>query len=171
MTEDKDIIKNLEYLDSILQYFTITQRDYTANIISLSDDIFKLKLEKKEGDFPKPKNTEELFNSVFSPDNQDALFYKVNTSINYLANEGYIFTSDLYTLKITYKGIIKYSEGFVTEYEKQTSDKTRLINVENFQHKMSRWMLLVNGAIAIGSIVAMVYYILEMISTPYCFCK
>ena len=47
MTEDKDIIKNLEYLDSILQYFTITQRDYTANIISLSDDIFKLKLEKK----------------------------------------------------------------------------------------------------------------------------
>ena len=46
MTEDKDLIKNLEYLDSILQYFTVTQRDYTADIISLSNDIFKLKLEE-----------------------------------------------------------------------------------------------------------------------------
>ncbi|NHM03662.1 hypothetical protein [Flavobacterium celericrescens] len=171
MTEDKDIIKNLEYLDSILQYFTVTQRDYTADIISLSNDIFKLKLEKKQGDFPKPTNTEELFNSVFSPDNENAIFYKVKASIQYLVDEGYLFTSDNYTLKITYKGIIKYSEGFVTEYEKQTSDKTRLINVENFQRKMSRWMLFVNGAIAVGTIVAMVYYILEMISTPYCFCK
>ena len=171
MTEDKDLIKNLEYLDSILQYFTVTQRDYTADIISLSNDIFKLKLEKKKGDFPKPTTTEELFNSVFSPDNENAIFYKVKASIQYLVDEGYLFTSDNYSLRVTYKGIIKYSEGFVKEYEKQTSDKTRLLNVENFQRKMSRWMLFVNGAIAVGTIVAMVYYILEMISTPYCFCK
>ena len=170
MTEDKDLIKNLEYLDSILQYFTVTQREYTADIISLSNDIFKLKLKKKEGSFPKPTNTEELFNSMFSPDNENAIFYKVKASIEYLVDEGYLFT-DNYTLKITYKGIIKYSEGFVKEYQKQTSDKIRLKNVEKFQRKMSCWMLFVNGAIAVGTIVAMIYYILEMIPTPYCFCK
>ena len=171
MTEDKDLIKNLEYLDSILQYFTVTHRDYTADIISLSNDIFKLKLEKKKGDFPKPTTTEELFNSVFSPDNENAIFYKVKASIQYLVDEGYLFTSDNYMLKITYKGIIKYSEGFVTTYTEQLSVKNRLNAFDKFQRDFSNRMLWINGAIALGTLVAMVYYFLEMISTPYCFCK
>jgi hypothetical protein len=171
MTEDKDLIKNLEYLDSILQYFVLTQRDYTADIISLSNDIFKLKLEKKKGNFTKPVNMEEFFKSVLSSDNETALFYKVQASIEYLIKEGYILIFDLYTLKITYKGIIKYSEGFVTTYTEQLSVQNRLNAFDKFQRSSSRQMFWLTLWIMVGTLVAAMYYILEMISTPSCFCK
>lgn len=171
MTEDKDLVKNLEYLDSILYYFIVSKTEYTADLISLSNDIFRLKLEKKLETFPEPKTTDELFASVFSPDNNEALFYKVRASIHYLVDKGYIFTSDNYNLKITYKGILKYSEGFVNEYKKHSDDKTRLLGVETFQNKISSRMLVTNILIAVSTAVAAIYYVLEIFSLHICFCK
>tara|TARA_R110000868_G_scaffold33215_1_gene120820 strand:- start:6590 stop:6754 length:165 start_codon:yes stop_codon:yes gene_type:complete len=48
------------------------------------------------------------------------------------------------------------------EYQKYSIDKARLLNVEIFQRKMNLWMLWVNGSIAAGTLIAAIYYILEM---------
>jgi hypothetical protein len=171
MTEDKNLIKNLEYLDSILEYFIISEREYTTNIISLSNDIFKLNLTARNNESPDIPTEENFFESVFSPDNDNALFYKVKASIKFLIGEGYLIIEDNQILKITYKGIIKYSEGFVNEHQKQSDERNRLLNVENFQNKISRRMLVTNIVIAIGTTVAAIYYFLEFFSTPVYFCK
>ena len=62
-------------------------------------------------------------------------------------------------------------EAVVMEYEKHSSDKTRLLNVENFQKTMSRKMYYITFWIMVGTLVAALYYILEMFSLRVCFCK
>ncbi|WP_417888045.1 hypothetical protein [Zunongwangia sp.] len=108
MTEDKNLKGNLEYLDNVLSYFINTAQYYQAHLDDISQNVFDLKLNKI--DKPKPVNTfEDLFSNYFSPDNKDALFYKVRAAIKHLVDNGYIILEKNDNIKLTYKGIIKYS--------------------------------------------------------------
>lgn len=159
MTEDKNLIKNLEYLDLILKHFI--DKGYKSDFITVSNEIFHLKLNQiGKPVFDKNDSLDIIFEKTLSPDNKDdVLFYKVRSSIIYLVENKFItLIKGDFCMQITYEGIIKYSEGFVMEYEKHSSDKTRLLNVENFQKTMSRKMYYITFWIMVGTLVAALYY-------------
>ena len=110
-------------------------------------------------------------NVLRTGDVKDKTLYKVEKSLLYLEELGLVKSNDNYYVSLTYQGIIKYSDGFVKEYDKQSYDKIRLLNVENFQQRNAREMFWITFLIMIGTLVSALYYILEMISSPYCFCK
>ncbi|UPF06986.1 hypothetical protein, partial [Flavobacterium psychrophilum] len=140
-----------------------------TEINTLVNSIYNLQLNLIKPD--KPESSITLGDIVKRSDVEDKLLYKVEKSLLYLEELGLLKSTDNYYVSLTYQGIIKCSEGFVMEYEKQSSDKTRLLNVENFQQRNAREMFWITFLIMIGTLVSALYYILEMISTPYCFCK
>ncbi|EMY3479038.1 hypothetical protein ABF176_002519 [Flavobacterium psychrophilum] len=168
MSKDSILKDNLRVLDNIL-LFLIDKREYKIEINTLVNSIYNLQLNLIKPD--KPESSITLGDIVKRSDVEDKLLYKVEKSLLYLEELGLLKSTDNYYVSLTYQGIIKCSEGFVMEYEKQSSDKTRLLNVENFQQRNAREMFWITFLIMIGTLVSALYYILEMISTPYCFCK
>ncbi|WP_134387983.1 hypothetical protein [Flavobacterium psychrophilum] len=168
MSKDSILKDNLRVLDNIL-LFLIDKREYKTEINTLVNSIYNLQLNLRKPD--KPVSSITLGDIVKRSDVEDKLLYKVEKSLLYLEELGLLKSTDNYYVSLTYQGIIKCSEGFVMEYEKQSSDKTRLLNVENFQQRNAREMFWITFLIMIGTLVSALYYILEMISTPYCFCK
>ncbi|AIG30883.1 hypothetical protein [Flavobacterium psychrophilum] len=168
MSKDSILKDNLRVLDNIL-LFLIDKREYKTEINTLVNSIYNLQLNLIKPD--KPESSITLGDIVKRSDVEDKLLYKVEKSLLYLEELGLLKSTDNYYVSLTYQGIIKCSEGFVMEYEKQSSDKTRLLNVENFQQRNAREMFWITFLIMIGTLVSALYYILEMISTPYCFCK
>lgn len=180
MINDKNIIDNLKLLDKILE---ILVRDCESYDITFSDLYFKIYNRVLPNDLDlfatgffrmivdKPfEDLDEMFNEPKS-ENRKAEFIKLIEACYYLKSENMIrIANDNLLIHITYFGILKHSKSFVKEYEKLLSDETRLINVETFQNKMSCWMMFLTGLIALGTLVAMIYYIFEIFSRHVDFC-
>src|SRR5690606_11989816 len=76
---------------------------------------------------------EEKFRKVYFDYNKnDNSKYKSVAAIFYLVENKYLeFLNENFDMRITYKGILKYSKGFVDTYNEESLDKKRLKNVEN----------------------------------------
>ena len=115
---------------------------------------------------------DDLFNDAYSiPSQKTRNLIKINELLLYLDSNNLIHLIDNNHLRITYQGIIQHSKGHLFTYKSEEKKKNRLDTFDEFQRSSARRMLWINGVIALGTAVAMVYYFLEMISTPYCFCK
>ena len=168
MPKDSNLKDNLQVLDNVLS-FLIDKKEYKTEINTLVNNVYNLQLNLIKPD--KPESDITLEDIVKRSDVKDKTLYKVEKSLLYLEELGLIRATDNYYVSLTYQGIIKYSEGFVKEYDKQSYDKTRLLNVENFQKRNAREMFWITFLIMVGTLVSALYYILEMLSSSYCFCK
>jgi|SRR5690606_15520358 len=155
----KNIQANYQLLDKILEYL-ILQDSYSSHAVDVINFIYDTEL--------KPKNTENYDNILDLINNLDIDIennkLKLNFALSFLLSEKLItFNNSIVT--ITYLGIIQYSKGYVNEHQTQLSDKNRLLAVETFQNKISRRILMTNIVIALGTFVAMIYYILQIFSS------
>ncbi|GIZ07686.1 hypothetical protein [Flavobacterium sp. UMI-01] len=180
MTKDKDILENFSFLYKILDYLIHNCKAYFCSFDKLYEHFYDRDLET-DNKFnalnyytaiseSKSNNIEDVFLNFSVSDNTQAQGEKLVEACYYLMKQNYIRIDVHFNIKITFEGILKCSEGFLKEYEKYSNDKNRLLNVENFQRKTTRWMLWINGAIAVGTVVAMIYYILEILSVHFCKC-
>lgn len=168
MPKDSSLKDNLQVLDNVLS-FLIDKKEYKTEINTLVSSVYNIQLNLIKPD--KPESSITLEDIIKRSDVKDKTLYKVEKSLLYLEELGLVKSNDNYYVSLTYQGIIKYSDGFVKEYDKQSYDKIRLLNVENFQQRNAREMFWITFLIMIGTLVSALYYILEMISSPYCFCK
>lgn len=152
---------NYQLLDKILEYL-ILQNSYSSDVIELINTIYSMELKPKEKETY--DSIEDFFNSVDFSNIENNKKLKVRFALLFLFSEKLItFNNSIVT--ITYLGIIQHSKGFLNEYQTQLSDKSRLLAVETFQNKISNRMLMANIVIALGTFVAMVYYILQIFSS------
>ena len=168
MSKDSSLKDNLQVLDNVLS-FLIDKKEYKTEINTLVSSVYNIQLNLIKPD--KPESSITLEDIIKRSDVKDKTLYKVEKSLLYLEELGLLKSTDNYYVSLTYQGIIKYSEGFVKEYDKQSYDKTRLLNVENFQKRNAREMFWITFLIMVGTLVSALYYILEMLSSSYCFCK
>lgn len=165
------ITENLQLLDNALD--SIIQ----SETLSLHIDDLRIKLIKETDKTLEIKNAnnntiEELFDDIYSHENQKTKnLIKINEVLLLLESEKLIKLIEQNHIRITYEGIIQHSKGYLNTYNYEKSIQNRLNDFDKFQRVSSNRMLWINGTIAVGTTVAIVYYILEMISTPYYFCK
>ena len=171
MTQNNLITENLQLLDNTLNYLI------QSETLSLYIDDLRIKLiddsnKKLELSNSNNKSVEVLFTDIFNKQSQkNKNLVMISEALLLLESEKLIKLIECNHIRITYKGIIQHSKGYLTTYNSEQYDKNRLDAFDKFQRSFSNRMLWINGAIAVGTLVAMVYYFLEMISTPYCFCK
>lgn len=180
MTEDKDIKNSFGFLDSIIEYLTKNATSYYASISDIHSHIFGSTIEQNEEDYIKgifrtlsDKNFFEE-NEYNISDNTQSQYIKLIEAINFLDNQGYIKIYSKTHIRLTFKGILKYSNSFTHQHQKTQSDSERLIFVEQTQLNQNQAMteatqdmLSVNENIsrltfwiALASVVASVYYLL-----------
>ena len=171
MSQNNIIAENLQLLDNTLNYLT------QSETLSLHIDYLRIKLIKETDKKLKLKNSDnnsiqELFIDIFSvPTQKTQNLVKINEVLLLLESEKLIRLIEQNHIRITYQGIIQHSKGYVKEYDKQTSDETRLLNVEKFQKRNAREMFWITFLIMIGTLIAAIYYSLEILALHVCLCK
>ena len=131
MTEDKDIIKNLEYLDKILSYLIHDCKAYTTDFKSLYWHFYKRDLDEDKKlnikDYFKTLSTVELvdgrFLTFYIADNTLAEGEKLVEACFYLMKQSYVLIDENFNLKITFDGIIEFSKGGLIKKHKSESYK------------------------------------------------
>lgn len=121
MTEDEDIESNLGYLDDILKYLVNYASHYTLSFSELYKCLYNRDFES-DNKFNAINHlisiSEETdFFEISVSNNQKALGEKLVEACYYLRENSFIHISQDFNVKITFKGIIKYSDGFVNEYK------------------------------------------------------
>lgn len=171
MSQDNLITENLELLDNALDYLI------QSETLSLHIDDLRIKLIKETDKKLELKNSDnmsvdELFNDIFAKQSQKTKnLVKISEVLLLLESEKLIKLIEQNHIRITYKGIIQHSKGYLNTYNSEEYNNNRLDAFDKFQRSSSRQMFWLTLWIMIGTLVAAVYYLLEMISTPYCFCK
>ena len=190
MTEDKDIIKNLEYLDKILSYLIHECKSYITDFNSLYFHFYSRNLDNDNkfnamGYYTsisdnESNSIEDFFSNFSISDNTQAQGEKLVEACYYLMKQGYIRLDKQFNIKITFEGIIKYSEGFVTKHHKMLSDSARLKLISEHQLTQNGQILVANQKIAsltrwiaIGAVVAVIYQVVELLKLffPCWFCN
>ena len=127
MTQDKNILENLEFLDNILNYLIHNCKSYSCNFDVLYSHFYNRNL-KTENKFnalgyytaiseSKSNSIKDGFSNFSVSDNTQAQGEKLVEACYYLMQNDYIRISPNFDLKITYEGIIKYSKGFKKEFK------------------------------------------------------
>ena len=169
MPKDSNLKNNLQVLDNVLS-FLIDKKEYKTEINTLVSSVYNIQLNLIKPD--KPESSITLEDIIKRSDVKDKTLYKVEKSLLYLEELGLVKSNDSYYISLTYKGIIKYSEGFLKTYYSEVSNDQRLRNVENVQKFHLRSMTILTFFVAVGTIVAAIYYIQELRSfLPSCPCK
>lgn len=190
MTEDKDIIKNLEHLDKILSYLIHECKSYTASFNALYFHFYSRNLDEDNkfnvmGYYTsildnKSNSIEDFFSNFSVSDNTQAQGEKLVEACYYLMKQGYIRLDKQFNIKITFEGIIKYSEGFVTTHHKMLSDSARLKSIAETQLTQNGQILVANQKIAsltrwivVGAVVAVIYQVVDLLKLffPWWFCN
>lgn len=147
MTEDRHLENNLQYLDDILGYLITSSEGYKLTFKQLYKYKFGRDLDSDNESHAQGyykslnhRTIEEFFNMG---DNTYAQGEKLIEAMYFLNTEGYIRLDKNFTSKITYKGIIKYADGFVKEHKTQ-------ILVERF----NKWNIVITILISIASLIA-----------------
>lgn len=155
----------LKVLDDILK-FLFKSDDHKAlkkevkNFIESNNFIFRSKSNS---------TLDEIAGNTF--DRRDSLILfnqRTDEAILYLSKNNFVRLNGE-ELSLTYDGIMQYSKGYISTYNYEKSIQNRLDAFDEFQRSSSKRMLWVNVFIAIGTLVAAVYYILEMIPIPIAF--
>ena len=183
MTEDKDIKQSLKLLDDILYYLIHNCTNYTASFDNLYEHLFNRKL-SDDKDFnqlgflksikeSESKTLDELF-SFSIADNTKAQGEKLVEACHFLHKKGLVRLSQNFDIKITYDGILKYSDGFLFNYQRTQSDSERLLFVEGTQLNQNQSMMDSNRKIArltfwimLGTVVAASYYLLLLLKALF----
>jgi hypothetical protein len=171
MSQNNLIAENLKLLDNALDYLMQSETlslyidDLRIKLINETDK----KLELKNSD---NMSIDKLFADIFTKQSQKTKnLVIISEVLLLLESEKLIRLIEQNHIRITYKGIIQHSKGYLSTYNSEQYNKNRLDAFDKFQRSSSHQMLWINGAIALGTLVAMIYYFLEIISSPYCFCK
>ncbi len=170
-TQNDLISDNLQLLDNTLDYLI------QSETLSLYFDDLRIKLINKTDKKLELTNSDnnsikELFDDIFKKQSQKTKnLVKINEVLLFLESEKYIRVIEQNHIRITYQGIIQHSKGYLSTYKYEQSVQNRLDAFVEFQRSSSRQMFWLTLWIMVGTLVAAIYYLLEMISTPYCFCK
>lgn len=125
MTTDKNIESNLEYLDNILKYLVNYASHYTLSFSELYRCLYNRDFES-DNKFNAINHLisiseETNFFEISISNNQKALGEKLVEACYYLRENGFIRISQDFNVKITFKGILKYSNNFVNEHKNNKS--------------------------------------------------
>ena len=171
MSQNNIIPENLQLLDNTLNYLT------QSETLSLHIDDLRIKLinetdKKLELTNSNNNSIKELFIDIFSKQNQQTKnLVKINEVLLLLESEKLIRLIEENHIRITYQGIIQHSKGYLATYISESASFQRLRNVENVQKFHLRWMSILTSIVAFGTLVAAIYYILEIFSVQLCICK
>ena len=171
MSQNNIIPENLQLLDNTLNYLT------QSETLSLHIDDLRIKLinetdKKLELTNSNNNSIKELFIDIFSKQNQQTKnLVKINEVLLFLESEKLIRLIEENHIRITYQGIIQHSKGYLATYISESASFQRLRNVENVQKFHLRWMSILTSIVAFGTLVAAIYYILEIFSVQLCICK
>ena len=88
-----------------------------------------------------------------------------------IEKDGYVFSKDKSipsgsrtTFYISFEGLVFLEQGgYRGEYERNLSEAARLASLESRQAQAERNLLILNSLIAFGTLVAAVYYVLEIL--------
>jgi hypothetical protein len=171
MKEDKNITDNLQLLDTILDYL-INCEGYENNIILLINNIYHLKLKEQKSSNMKSLNLGQLIDTLLTrEDRNEKRVVKLKEALIYLDGEKLIKVAPNNSIKLTYQGIIQYSNGYLNTHNLKKSNAQRLQNVEVVQKFHLKWMTFLTSLIAVGTLVVAAYYIFEILSLHVCICK
>lgn len=169
MTEDKDIKNSYGFLDSIIEYLTKNAVSYYASISDIYFHIFGSNIEQNEEDYIEgifrtlsDKNFFEE-NKYNISDNTQAQYVKLIEALNFLESQEYIKIYSDTHIRLTFKGIFKYSDGFVQGFQKEQESEKRLYHVEEVQKNQNRWLIFLTFLIALGTVVSAIYYLTLML--------
>lgn len=131
MKVDSKIKENLIYLDKILELLINSSPNYSLTLSQLSKKLSGRPLDKKL-----QEQSTGYFFTLVSNDNKpfqiqisntlQAEYLKLVEALYFLESEGYINLDYELNMKITYKGILKFSRSFLAEHKQNESD--RLLN-------------------------------------------
>lgn len=180
MTEDKNVENSYGFLDSIVIYLATNATSYYASISDIHLHLFGNNIEQNEEDYIKnifrtlsDKNFLDS-NDYNISDNTQAQYIKLIEAINFLNNEDYVKIYSKTHIRLTFKGILKYSNSFTQIHHKKKFDSERLLFVEETQLNQNQGLLEANQKmvdvnvnisrltfwIMLASVVAAVYYLL-----------
>jgi len=184
MTQDKDIKENLEFLDRVLNYLV----NGCTNYFSSFDDLYKfmygrvLEVDNKvivNGYFTTflTSDINTVFNDFSISDTIQAEAQKLVEACYFLKQEKLIMLDNQFNIKITFQGIIKVSEGFITMHHKTLSDSARLASIADTQLTQNGQILIANQKIAsltrwiaVGAIVAVIYQVVQLLKLLFSCC-
>lgn len=165
------ITENLQLLDNALD--SLIQ----SETLSLHIDDLRIKLIKEtdktlEINNPNNNTIEELFDDIYSHENQKTKnLIKINEVLLLLESEKLIKLIEENHIRITYEGIIQQSKGYLNTYKYEKSIQNRLDAFDKFQRSSAKRMNCLTFWIMIGTLVAAVYYTLQIFSLHICFCN
>tara|TARA_Y100000589_G_scaffold323357_1_gene357760 strand:+ start:573 stop:1088 length:516 start_codon:yes stop_codon:yes gene_type:complete len=168
MSKQNLIEDNLELLDNCLNYLI------ESETLSLYFDDLRIKLindtnKKIELSNSNNRTVDELFVDIFSKQTQKTKnLIKISEVLLYLESENLIRLIEQNHIRITYQGIIQSSKGYLKTYKSEEATSQRVYNVEQLQNFHLRWMTILTSIIAVGTLVAAVYYFFELFSFEIC---
>lgn len=176
MTEDKDIKQSLKLLDDILYYLIHNCTNYTTSFDNLYKHIFNRELSDD-----KEFNKTGFLKAILESESKtlEELFSFSISDTTLAQGEKLVRLNQNFDIKITYDGILKYSDGFLFNYQRKQSDSERLLFVEETQLNQNQSMMDSNRKIALltfwimlGTVVAASYYLFLVLKTlfPKIFC-
>ena len=189
MTQDKDILENLEFLDKILDYLIHNCKAYYCSFDELYRHFYNRDLEtdnkfNAQGYYTaiaklESNNIEDVVSTVSIPNNTQAQGEKLVEACYYLMKQNYVRIDSQFNIKITFEGILKCSENFISTHYKSKTNFERLTFVEDTQlNQNSRMvdatekMMVANQSIRnltfwimVGAVVAIVYQAVELLKT------
>ena len=190
MTQDKDILENLEFLDKILNYLIHDCKSYSCNFNVLYNHFYNRDLETDNkfnalGYYTSITETtnntlEDLFSNFSVSDNTQAQGEKLVETCYYLMKQNYIRLDAQFNVKITFDGILKVDDNFTSNYQKKLSDSERMISIVDTQLTQNGQIVVANKQIAkltfwimVGAIISASYQIVQLLKDffPCWFCN
>lgn len=171
MVDDNLITDNLELLDNALNHL-VQSETLSLHIddlrIKLIDDTNKKLIISNSNN----KSVDELFDDIFKEESQKTRnLIKISEVLLFLESENFIRLIEQNHIRITYQGIIQHSKGYLKTYTLESNTFQRVRNVEQIQNFHLRWMTILTSIIAIGTLVAAIYYFFEIFSYELSICK
>lgn len=191
MTQDKNILENLEFLDKILNYLIHNCKSYSCSFEDIYNYMFNRKLTEdnkqnalgyftlisKFNPIPAGESNSEAFSMS---DNTQAEGEKLVEACYYLMKQNYIRLDAQFNIKITFEGILKSNDNFTSNYQRKLSDSERMISIADTQLIQNGQIVEANKRIAkltfwimVGAIVAASFQIVELLKSLFscCFCN
>lgn len=190
MTQDKDILENLSFLDKLLNFLIHECKSYSCSFDTLyyhfyvrdfkTDNAFNAQGYYTAISEPKSNSIEDMFSNFSVSDNTQAQAEKLVEACYYLMKQNYIRIDSQFNIKITFEGILKLNDNFTSNYLRKLSDSERMISIADTQLIQNGQIVEANKQIAkltcwiaFAAIVAASFQIVELLKDffPCWFCN
>ena len=160
----KEYKELLHILDKILFYLVNKTDNYKADFYKMSGEEFQLS-EKEVINRPSISYSfESIIEDIFSNFKEPTIKSNdLRLATIYLYNEGLITIDSKYTIEITFKGLLSYSEGIQNKWELEASVDHRLKTIQVDMLKQNEQIRFYTKWIMVGALVASVHYLLEIL--------